>query len=390
MRSVEKAAVTVAFFVSICGGLGAQSSASSLEFRALWVVRHSAVSPEEIDRALLFARAYNFNHVFLQVRGRGHAFYESELVNKSPLIPDQQFDPLRYAIRKGRLLGLNIHAWINVFLAWSSEERPEDQRHIVNQFPEWIDRSSLGETSSTAGIVNGQESGRLSFLSPSHPGVRNHLVKVVEEMLANYDLDGIHLDYIRYGDSDFGYNLTARLDFEREFGVDPLRLFTTDGSGYETVTSAERLFLLERWNTSRRNAVTSLVRRVGELVLERNPGCLFTAAVKPNPVVAKNRFFQEWDRWLIEGLVDYVVPMNYATDLRKFAADIDTIYEILPRKYWSGIVMGVAAYNQAALDARDKIKYARVTGLRGVALFSYDAHKSDLDFFSPIGDELAK
>ena len=93
---------------------------------------------------------------------------------------------------------------------------------------------------------------------------------------------------------------------------------------------------------------------------------------------------------MAEGLVDYVVPMNYATELRKFAKEIDNIYEAVPRKYWPGIIMGVAAYNQKALDTRDKIKYSRVTGINGIAVFSYDAHKSAIDFFSPIAEELAK
>jgi uncharacterized lipoprotein YddW (UPF0748 family) len=88
--------------------------------------------------------------------------------------------------------------------------------------------------------------------------------------------------------------------------------------------------------------------------------------------------------------VDYVVPMNYATELREFAEEIDNIYKSVPRKYWPGIIMGVAAFNQEALDTRDKIKYSRVTGLSGVAVFSYDAHKSAIEFFSPIADELSK
>jgi len=52
--------------------------------------------------------------------------------------------------------------------------------------------------------------------------------------------------------------------------------------------------------------------------------------------------------------------------------------------------MGVAAYNQDAEATRDKIKFSRVTGLTGVAVFSYDAHKAEPILFAPIGKELAK
>jgi uncharacterized lipoprotein YddW (UPF0748 family) len=253
-----------------------------------------------------------------------------------------------------------------------------------------MDRSSIGETTSTSNLTKSKEVAVQKYLSPSHPGVFNYLEKVADELISNYDLDGIHLDYIRYGDSDFGYNMAARINFERQHGVDPLKLLTDNGNGYVNKGNDEKQRLFNKWSTFRRKALTKLVKNFNGLVLRKKPECLITAAVKPNPSVAKNRYFQEWDKWLAEGLVDYVLPMNYATELRKFAKEIDNIYEAVPRKYWPGIIMGVAAYNQKALDTRDKIKYSRVTGISGIAVFSYDAHKSAIDFFSPIAEELAK
>ncbi|HJM85000.1 MAG TPA: family 10 glycosylhydrolase [Candidatus Marinimicrobia bacterium] len=390
MLRTKKVAVSVAFFLFCVSSGDGQPSASNLDFRAIWVVRHSMVSPEEIDRALLFAKVHHFNHVFLQVRGRGEAFYNSQFVIKSQLVSDPQFDPLKYAVEKGHILGLEVHAWINVLLAWSSPRFPESPDHIVNKFPEWMDRSSIGETTSTGDLTKSNEVAVQKYLSPSHPGVFNYLEKVADELISNYDLDGIHLDYIRYGDSDFGYNMAARINFERQHGVDPLKLLTDNGNGYVNNSKDEKQLLFNKWATFRRKALTKLVKNFSGLILRKNPECLITVAVKPNPSVAKNRYFQEWDKWLAEGLVDYVVPMNYATELRKFAKEIDNIYEAVPRKYWPGIIMGVAAYNQKALDTRDKIKYSRVTGISGIAVFSYDAHKSAIDFFLPIAEELAK
>ena len=98
MLRTKKAAVSVAFFLFCVSFVDGQPSASNLDFRAIWVVRHSMVSPEEIDRALLFAKVHHFNHVFLQVRGRGEAFYNSQFVIKSQLVTDPQFDPLKYAV----------------------------------------------------------------------------------------------------------------------------------------------------------------------------------------------------------------------------------------------------------------------------------------------------
>ena len=170
-----------------------------------------------------------------------------------------------------------------------------------------MDRSSIGEITSTGDLTKSKEVAVQKYLSPSHPGVFNYLEKVADELISNYDLDGIHLDYIRYGDSDFGYNMAARIIFERQHGVDPLKLLTDNDNGYVNNSKDEKQLLFNKWSTFRRKALTKLVKNFNGLVLRKNPECLITAAVKPNPSIARNRYFQEWDRWLAEGLVEVQV-----------------------------------------------------------------------------------
>ena len=52
------------------------------------------------------------------------------------------------------------------------------------------------------------------------------------------------------------------------------------------------------------------------------------------------------------------------------------------------VIMGIATYNQDAQSAADKILIARLNGFSGVSIFSYDAHKNNLDWFSPLIDAL--
>ncbi|MEE2876185.1 MAG: family 10 glycosylhydrolase [Candidatus Neomarinimicrobiota bacterium] len=390
MVRCEKAAILVAFFVFSINVLYGQASAAKLNFRALWIVRHSMVSKMEIDRAIQFAKQNSFNHVFVQVRGRADALYNSQVVIRSPLISDSKFDPLEYAIQRGHQLGLDVHAWINVLLAWSADRASENRDHPLVAFPEWTDRSLLYNTTATGDLMQRDDNRIQQYLSPSHPGVRNHLRKMVDELLSLYDLDGIHLDYIRYSDSDFGYNMSARIGFEEMYGVDPLRLVNQNGEGYQHLNDKDRKSLLSAWGDFRKDAVTDLVRSFNQLILKKRPDCLLTVAVKPNPGEARSRYYQAWDQWLKEGLIDFAIPMNYAVELRDFAREIEYIHKAVPQKYWPGIVMGIAAYNQEAVDTRDKIKFSRVTGLTGVAVFSYDAHKAEPLLFAPIGEELAK
>ncbi len=64
------------------------------------------------------ARAGGFNALFVQVRGRGDAFYNSSMVERSPLLAGQpaSFDPLARLMEKARQRGMAVHAWVNVLL----------------------------------------------------------------------------------------------------------------------------------------------------------------------------------------------------------------------------------------------------------------------------------
>src|SRR5262245_51775245 len=90
-----------------------------LEMRGLWVVRTGLVSPEAVDRVVDEAARAGFNALFVQVRGRGDAFYASYLVPRSELLRGQRadFDPLGRLLARARERGLQVHAWVNVLLS---------------------------------------------------------------------------------------------------------------------------------------------------------------------------------------------------------------------------------------------------------------------------------
>ncbi|MBC8174655.1 MAG: family 10 glycosylhydrolase [Candidatus Marinimicrobia bacterium] len=381
MDRINKAAYFVAFFIILQLRLFAGENDRHFSFRSIWIVRSSMISEEEIDKALIFAKKNQFNHVFVQVRGRGDAFYKSSIVPRTYLVRNLLFDPLSYAIQKGHQLGLQVHAWMNVYLLWSSIQNPISQKHLLIQHPEWVDKSLLSELKTEINPEYPNNGNDCKYLSPLVPESQTYLLTVLQEVLENYNCDGLHLDYVRFCDIEYGYNSIGCGKFENEHGVDPLELFT---KGNQTLSGTKLDHFRNLWNQYRRDAVTDLIRQCGNLVLSIKPSCILSVAVKPDLEEAKKRYYQEWDRWLAEGLVDYVVPMNYDPSLRKFAHNIDIIHDNIPSKYLPGIVMGIATYNQDALDARDKVRYTKVTGFSGISVFSYDSHKNNLDFFTPV------
>ena len=97
------------------------------------------------------------------------------------------------------MLNIKVHAWINTYLIWSAETPPKDNNHIYYIFPEWIDRPR--------NELDNSLSGNRVFLSPNNPEVNLYLEKIVKELIANYPtIDGIHFDYIRLQDNNYGFN----------------------------------------------------------------------------------------------------------------------------------------------------------------------------------------
>ena len=102
------------------------------------------VNADLIDKSVDFAIKNNFNNIFVQIRGRGDAFYNSNFVPKSKLI-ENNLDPLKYIINKCSGKNIKIHAWLNIYYLWSSSKRPVYDNHLLLKKPNWLDRKQDDE-----------------------------------------------------------------------------------------------------------------------------------------------------------------------------------------------------------------------------------------------------
>ena len=343
---------------------GEDEKVSPLYDRYLWVIRDVLKSKKSIDDMVNFAIEKNINHLFVQVRGRGDSFYESQFTSRSQILSEGEFDPLAYLLDTANGKGINIHAWVNVYFLWSSKSLPKDERHILHMQQQWLDTTEewpvdVGKQLEMVAVNNSNEG---LFLSPNHPDVNEYLI-------TNYDIDGLHLDYIRYQDAEYGRNPYAIAQFKSESGNDPGPWFLE--MERSTIASPRLIANMKRWNNFKRKAVTSLVKDTRALVDEVRPDCIISAAVKPNLYVARERYFQEWNVWLAAGYLDWVVPMNYSSKKREFARNIDVIDDNFPKKYREKIIMGIALHNQTPSKASEKIKISRLRQFPRVSIFSY-------------------
>ena len=365
---------------------GEDDKVSSPYDRYLWVIRDVLKSKRSIDDMVNFAIEKNINHLFVQVRGRGDSFYESQFTSRSQILSEGEFDPLAYLLDTANGKGINIHAWVNVYILWSSKSLPNDERHILHMQQQWLDTTEewpvdVGKKLDMVAVNNNNEG---LFLSPNHPDVNGYLIKVFRELITNYDIDGLHLDYIRYQEAEYGRNPYAIARFKSESGNDPGPWFLE--MERSTIASPRLIANMKRWNNFKRKAVTSLVKDTRALVNEVRPDCIISAAVKPNLYIARERYFQEWNVWLAAGYLDWVVPMNYSSKKREFARNIDVIDDNFPKKYREKIIMGIALHNQTPSEASDKIKFSRLRQFPRVSIFSYNIMIKD-HRYSAVFDE---
>ena len=346
---------------------------------AMWVVRDQIKTSESVDKIIDFADRNGFTDLFVQVRGRGDAFYKSAIVSRSQNLRKNNFDPLKYVLDKAHPENLKIHAWINVFLLWSSNDKPQDKNHLYYQHPEWLSVDANGvkdinrksrdfKRINTEGV----------YLSPMVPEVKDHLVQVVKEIVENYNVDGIHLDYIRYPKNCYDFNEIGRKRFKDIYAVDPILLSISNKSYFTGMEAKTIETLMEKWTDFRRDAITELIVEIREKIITTRKPIVLSAAVKPDPFEARNHFYQDWEKWLKLGYIDFAVPMNYTSNAERFEEILLKINPLIAKeKIW----MGIGVYNQGRYEALTKIMVSYSNGYDHLVFFSYKSLADQPNYF---------
>ena len=127
------------------------------------------------------------NTVLFQSRVRGTTTYpsaiepwEASLSGNVGVSPG--YDALDFAIRECHKRGLKIHAWIAAI-----------------PLGKWDSGGCVNIRKNNPSLV--KRIGDEGFLNPEHRGTAGYMAALCSEIVRNYDIDGIHLDYLRYPDT---------------------------------------------------------------------------------------------------------------------------------------------------------------------------------------------
>lgn len=333
-------------------------SQAAHETRAVWVATNHRLdwpppqfNPDKQKSALeeIFdnIKSKNLNTIYFQVRSNGTVLFKSSydpfsyyINGKSGDIP---YDPLKFAVEEAHKRGLEIHAWINVVQVFAGNELNilNDVNHIVQRKPGWV-------------IEDYRDGSKSYWLDPGLPEVREYISDMIKEMVENYDVDGVHLDYIRYPGKNFN----------DEFS------FSVYGNG----------LLRDEW---RRKNITELIELINKKIKAVKPYIKLGAT----PIgIYKNhsgmyglegftQVYQDAREWLKKGLLDYIAPQIYWPFDNNYRFDL-LAKEWIDNSFGRNVVIGIGAYKPEVKNEIEKmIKYVRDVGADGIAFFRYSSIK---------------
>lgn len=330
------------------------------EMRAVWLTtnwgldwpsaparnpREAARQQQEL-RNMLDALAYmGFNTIFFQARIRGEVFYPSAYEPWSRIVSGTAgkspgYDPLAFVIKECHDRGMECHAWMVTIPAGNVKQAAKmGSKALPAKHPELCKK------------LKGNW-----YLDPGNPGTSHYIAALVAEIVSRYDIDGIHLDYIRYPDEEGNFP-----------DADSYRRYAPAGMSRH------------QWHIAN---ISRIVAAVSDTVAALNPHVMVSTAplgrytslpgLPPAHWSCTEGAAQDAVAWLRQGDNDFVAPMMYYTGENFFPYLADWV----ARATQGYIVAGLGAYrlertegNWDVTEIQHQIAASRQYGAAGQAFF---------------------
>jgi uncharacterized lipoprotein YddW (UPF0748 family) len=276
------------------------------------------------------------NAVMFQVRPAADAFYAKSrepwsrwLTGKQGQAPNPVYDPLEFALTEAHKRGMELHAWFNPYRA-TTDARYNllSPNHITNIKPEWF-------------FIYGG----LKLFNPGLPEVREYIVKVILDVVDNYDIDGVHMDDYFYPYAIAGQRIKDDAAYQK-YGAD-----------FSNISD---------W---RRDNVNKLIKMLTDSVHKHNPRIKFgispfgvwaNSSHNPEGSVTKGleTYYEQYAdsrKWIKEGWLDYINPQLYRPIGDRLIDFEKTLSWWSDNTYNRHLYLGHAAYriNEHKLPAYD-------------------------------------
>ena len=293
-------------------------SADTMNYRAVWLsylefnsYRKSVKNNNEHNFRTFYKhilqriKSLSYNRIIVQVRPFGDALYSSDYFPWAACISGKQgknpgYDPLKIMTEMSHKEGIAIEAWINPYRISSGDSIQSLSK--TNPAKIWF---SSQNTKRNVLSYNGS-----LYYNPSSESVRNLIIKGVEEIVQNYDVDGIHMD-------DYFYpafteeNVTTAFDAPEYKQQIKTNMPSTDFQSSSSSNKSSTENTLADW---RRANVNRLVSGIYKAIKEKDPQVTFGISPAGNLDNLRNEleYYVDIDTWVSQnGYVDYLMPQIY-------------------------------------------------------------------------------
>ncbi len=189
------------------------------EMKAMWLSQYDlnpvytdggSQRSEKSYRALLKTvlnnvRGMGLNTVIVQLRPNADSIYPSEIAPPSVYSAGAygktlKYDPFAILVEEAHAIGLSVHGWINPLRGMTTGEL--EQIRGDYRVTEWYrDKDKKG---TYLVVLDGRV-----YLNPAYEEVRELILDGAAEILANYDVDGLHMDDYFYPTTDASFDSAA-------------------------------------------------------------------------------------------------------------------------------------------------------------------------------------
>ncbi|MBR5747147.1 MAG: family 10 glycosylhydrolase, partial [Clostridia bacterium] len=330
----------------------------AVENRAMWY-RSTAKSDEAVREELMKLKALNVNTLYLETWYGGSfiGFTDMEDVEHSSANGD--YDALEGFVRIGHELGIEIHCWVeNFFVGYTSGSSYTSA--MARRFADKLLLDKKGRN-----YFYYHETASFVFMNPYDRECRDTILELYRKIVEKYDIDGLHLDYIRFpelnyidGVSDFGYNEDIIAGFRAKTGI--------TGDPHDFAPNSKEQ---QAWIEFRCEIITSFVKEVRDEVLSIKPDLWISAATYPDVKMAHDSIFQDMATWAKTGLVDELFSMTYSADNAFVREDARSYAEFCEGNCFYST--GLAAFTDTdQVNFAHQLSEVRENGADGVAVFS--------------------
>ncbi len=346
--------ITIYLFITF------SNSVSAAQKRGLWVVRY-ALKNDNINEIISTSRSLGITDLYVQVWALSEDYYRNK-------------DHFRNLVNKAHDNDIRIHAWLNVLYVWAGNDKPGIDKtsyksilRTKNALPKYKKLKSEG--------IEG------FYIHPYDETNIKILSGMIDELIDDYKVDGIHLDYFRYPDLKYSLSPTGRARFMMKYYYDPFILFSNNGK-----LTANSEFVYQQYSEFLKDELTDVLKIIKSKINRPGKKIELSIAVKPDVDIAEYNYFQSWKSWLKKNICDYVIIMNYNADNIVFRTNLKKAVLLNGE---NRVVIGIATYNQSWQSFMQKYNTAIKSNVGGTAIFSYNYLSEHKYYFNKIKNQIA-